>query len=728
MATRFHTTGAAGALFLWVATAQAQAPAKVDFGRDVQPLFRMHCYGCHGPSQQMNNLRLDRRSSAMKPATGGSNIGPGNSAGSRLYQRLIGSQFGAQMPPAGRLSDEEIAVIKAWIDQGADWPDALAGEAPASKLDPRAVRLMEALRNGDRPAFEKLLRQDPQAAKQKGPGGATPLMYAALYGDLKSVRLLLEKGADPNAKNDAGATALHWAVDDPEKTRLLLERGADANARSDDAQTPVLIAASRFGSAGAVELLLDRGAEAPLANVLRAAVAAEDDGLMRSLLARGANLKPLPLDVAVRFDCARCVDLLMPHAARDDLNRALAAAARAGDSRAMRMLLDRGAEANANILRLAAFSEKAPAEAIRALIDRGADPHAAGAGGETALDAAKRHGDSPVVELLRKAGVKESPSAPAPAGQPKPAPSVRAAIERSLPLLQRTDVAFLKKSGCVSCHNNNLAAMAVAAARKHGLPVNEEIARSQLRGIGAFVEANRERLLQAVGIPGGTDTAAYILLGLAAEKYPPNSATDALARYLKNRQAPDGRWRIQTQGTRPPLESSDFENTAAALRSLRVYAPKPLRGQYEESVRRAADWLRRTEPHTNEDRVFQILGLTWAARDREFVRRAARDLLAEQRPDGGWGQLPFLASDAYATGQALVALSESGLAAGDPAYKRGVAFLLRTQHEDGSWFVKSRAIPVQPYFDAEFPYGQDQFISAAATNWAVMALAPAARP
>jgi hypothetical protein len=60
-------------------------------------------------------------------------------------------------------------------------------------------------------------------------------------------------------------------------------------------------------------------------------------------------------------------------------------------------------------------------------------------------------------------------------------------------------------------------------------------------------------------------------------------------------------------------------------------------------------------------------------------------------------------------------------------YQQGVRFLLKTQREDGSWYVRTRAIPLQPYFDSEFPHGRDQFISAAATNWATMALAPAAR-
>ncbi|MGH9658764.1 MAG: hypothetical protein ACRD96_09480, partial [Bryobacteraceae bacterium] len=90
--------------------------------------------------------------------------------------------------------------------------------------------------------------------------------------------------------------------------------------------------------------------------------------------------------------------------------------------------------------------------------------------------------------------------------------------------------------------------------------------------------------------------------------------------------------------------------------------------------------------------------------------------------------IPSLASDAYATGQALLALKESGaLAANNAPYQRGVGFLLRTQLADGSWYVKTRAIPLQPLFESDFPHGQDQWISATATNWASMALVAAAR-
>ena len=108
--------------------------------------------------------------------------------------------------------------------------------------------------------------------------------------------------------------------------------------------------------------------------------------------------------------------------------------------------------------------------------------------------------------------------------------------------------------------------------------------------------------------------------------------------------------------------------------------------------------------------------------------RDARALIADQRPDGGWAQLPTLESDAYATGQALVALHDAGgVPTTDPAYQRGVAFLLRTQHADGTWHVASRALAIQPLFDIGFPHGGDSWISAAGTNWATTALALAAQ-
>src|SRR5204863_7343298 len=132
--------------------------------------------------------------------------------------------------------------------------------------------------------------------------------------------------------------------------------------------------------------------------------------------------------------------------------------------------------------------------------------------------------------------------------------------------------------------------------------------------ISAYINDWSERALLNVGIPGDSDTLSYILLGLAAENYPPDAATDALSRLLKSKQMPEGRWLIFAH--RPPIESSDFEVTAVSLRALQVYGPKAQRAEYEKSVQLATRWLKSTEPKTIEDRVFQLLGLTWAGENK----------------------------------------------------------------------------------------------------------------
>ena len=465
---------------------------------------------------------------------------------------------------------------------------------------------------------------------------------------------------------------------------------------------------------------------------------------MRLLIERGADVKsagPFPLIAALNANDARCVDLLIPSADRATLSMALASlgppfgnAAAFGNAKLIQRLLDRGADVNArgpggrSILMDLVNSDSLPVETVTTLIERGADTNTRTEGGQTALDFALQRGQTPIVDLLVKAGARPGNASPVRVSPPKPAGSVRAALLRTIPLLQRSDIGFLQKTGCVSCHHNTLTAMTIAAARSAGVPVDDQVARTQLASIASYIDVWRERALQSLGIPGDADTVSSILIGMAAENHRPDPATDALARYLTSRQSPAGQWR--PTGHRPPLESSAIQVTAASLRALQVYAPRARRNEYEQAIERAREWLKQAPAATTQDRAFQLLGLRWAGEDRETLRRnAARDLLREQRTDGGWGELPSLASDAFATGQALVALKEAGaLAATDPAYQRGVEFLLSTQLEDGSWYLRSRSIPFQPYFESGFPHGHDQWISAAATNWAAMALVAAAGP
>ena len=84
--------------------------------------------------------------------------------------------------------------------------------------------------------------------------------------------------------------------------------------------------------------------------------------------------------------------------------------------------------------------------------------------------------------------------------------------------------------------------------------------------------------------------------------------------------------------------------------------------------------------------------------------------------------MDYWTSDAYATGMSLYALHEGGRSIISEVYRKGVAYLLKNQYADGSWLVKTRAYPVQPFFESGFPFGPHQWISAAGTSWASIAL------
>ena len=213
----------------------------------------------------------------------------------------------------------------------------------------------------------------------------------------------------------------------------------------------------------------------------------------------------------------------------------------------------------------------------------------------------------------------------------------------------------------------------------------------------------------------------YQMLAFAERGVPPNFATDTIVHWLAQVQRADGSW--QESDLRPPLADGTIHPTALAIRALTTFAPPVMQHEIHARVARAQEYLRRATPADTQDQAFKLLGLVWAEAPKAEISRQAGQLLALQRDDGGWSQLPAMASDAFATGEALYALHWAGTSTGSRVYRKGADYLLRTQLEDGSWFVRSRAFGFQPYFETGFPHGVDQFISAAATSWAVIALA-----
>ena len=176
------------------------------------------------------------------------------------------------------------------------------------------------------------------------------------------------------------------------------------------------------------------------------------------------------------------------------------------------MMLDHGADVNAvdplgrTPLMYAAASDLLPLDVVKLLVERGADINAkdshklSGDSGLTALDIARLHGETPVVEYLVKSGAKGA--APGvPALKARSANTIQSAIQASLPLIQRADASFVPKAACVSCHNNSFAAMAVSAARKSGFQVDEKTAAQQVKANVFGLEKLRDYLHQGFLVP-----------------------------------------------------------------------------------------------------------------------------------------------------------------------------------------------------------------------------------
>jgi ankyrin repeat protein len=617
--------------------------------------------------------------------------------------------------------------------------------------------LFTAIRNNDLAAV-KTLTAATGAANVAGDRETTPLLYAGAYGSVEAMKILLAAGADVNAKNAFGATALMLSVTEPAKIRLLVDHGADVNAKSKAGRTALILAALHNGSDGVMDVLLAKGADTK---------PADKDG-MTFLLAASNGMNPREVRLAIE----KGADVN----AKDGSGfTALMNAASNGDLESVKFLLSKGADANAvstsdkfgkvkngNIdlgnftalmvaapygppeiverllragakvdaqdirgmtaLHYAVATEAQHPEIVRLLLKAGADPAVKMRNGESALDWAAKFSNPQVMALLP---VTARPARPAVQEGIAKDLTARAGAMRGMKLLEKVSGEFLKTGGCFSCHAQNITALAASYAKAHGLPVDDALQQGQLAGDRAFFAGTGDQLLLRFDPPGGIDTLDYTLLHFSAAGQKSDPAVDPLIHNVAAEQMADGSWHSGGVA-RAPMADSDIVRTALSVRAIRHFAWEGRKADLAAHVGSARTWLRAAKPVYNEEHVMQLLGLKWAGETNLGALPAK--LIAQQREDGGWAQNANLASDAYATGQTLFALAETGLAPSSPVYRRGVDFLLRTQAADGSWHVASRAPKLQPYFQSGFPYDHDQWISMAGTAWATMALTMAAEP
>lgn len=634
-----------------------------------------------------------------------------------------------------------------------------------------SIGLRDAVRANDRAKVELLIKQGADL-EARDEIGNTPLITAAFYADAGIIEDLLKAGANINAANKPGATALMRAAAFPEKAKLLILHNADVKARSALGNDALILAARNRNSLATLKMLLDRGVDVNGTNVfgatpLMTAVASGDLAAVNLLLDRGAKIdaRPnmdtdgfilgggrTPLMCAAYQGNEEMIKLLLKRGARVNesavIGSALTQAAWSGQLNAARLLLDAGAHvnqrdliANYTPLHWAASSENSNPALVELLLAHGADANAEGGqpvdnflgAVETPLSLARKRGDTPIVRALLKAGAKEDSSTAASEKRSTGlrlagAKTIQEAVERALPPLIKTAETsagtfekHASKQACISCHQQQLPLAAMSMATRRGFAVDAQIRHHQLELLNRMIGRFLEPAFETTFLPETTIFAGYAVLDLKLENVPGSLATDSLAHEVAISQFADGHWARNMP--RPPIQASDISATALGIYVLKSYPISNRQAEFAKRIERARNWLAKAHAETTEERAHQILGLAWAGETPAGLKRIANELIAQQRSDKGWGSLPGLESDAFATGQTMYALREGAkIPVSHPAIHGGIEFLLRTQAADGTWHVRRRTHPFQPPMESSFPYGADGWISAAGSSWAVMGL------
>ncbi len=601
--------------------------------------------------------------------------------------------------------------------------------------------LFQAIQKADTTAVKRLLDHG-QSANAKDADGTPALMAAALYGGADCVKLLLDRERESQRRKcgRCDTVALGHPRSHREGRECWWNTARIANARSTNlGRTPLLVAASYPGGVEVLRLLLEQGrgysrqgTKSGMHALGRAATYADVE-VVRFLVEHGCDPNEegyggARLRLYARHHLAT-IEYLTSQGLKMD-PEVMTGAAHWQDPKLLERWIAMGADVNARSapyrrspLMTAAASEQSSPATLKLLLEKGADPNAEDIEGERPLDWATYRADEGRIEVLRQYGA-EPGHGPRQEVYPPPEgmEDTHASLSRSVALLLPAAPLVFEKRGCVTCHSQALPGQVAAVARAKGIAVNEELAAKNLQQMVSFFKNAAEAAMQGDQPAGNFVTVGYVMSAFAAEQHPLDKITAAFTHLLAGQQMADGTW-LGNGVSRPPMEDSIVSQTALAVRAMTLYPIPGRKSEVDEKLRRAQRWLLAIEPGSAEERNMRLMGLVWTRAPRTGIEAAMRQIIGLQKSDGGWSQRDVSTPDAYATGMSLYALHEAGIPVAGEVYRKGVRFLLNNQYRNGAWFVKSRAYPTQPYFESGYPFGHNQWISAAGASWASLAIA-----
>ncbi len=310
---------------------------------------------------------------------------------------------------------------------------------------------------------------------------------------------------------------------------------------------------------------------------------------------------------------------------------------------------------------------------------------------------------------------------------------IQQTVNRAIGYLQAETAAWLNTRKCAACHHVPMPLWALSEAARHGYAIDTKF----LAGTIESLLGDKDKLMASkifpnpAGPPDPRPQSRGLNMGLpflavAAHSLP--SLQEGQKQSLKlitdeiiKKQQPDGSWEFFATLRRPPINESQTTDAAWIILSLKGETESDAPESQRAALSKAIAWLDAAKvPDNHQDKVLKILVQVRTARPREVIQTTIDELLALQRADGGWSQtVPETKSDAFATGQALYALSLAGYTAERSEIKRGIDFLVATQTPDGSWPMISRSTP-------DGSPGSSKLLSpivCAASSWATIGLA-----
>lgn len=279
------------------------------------------------------------------------------------------------------------------------------------------------------------------------------------------------------------------------------------------------------------------------------------------------------------------------------------------------------------------------------------------------------------------------------------ATEVSSAIDRGVGFLAKDALKWKADHNCVSCHHAALVVWALNESKLRGHTVDEAVLTEMTKWMA-------ESGAGVVGVPRPKDIprafntkAVYFALGLSSVPKPDESTQKGLKLMLgtiEKDQLENGSWAAWPE-TRPPL----FGRSDDSMSSLAILALMPSAAAGDEAAVAARDkavqWLTTTKTDDDPQSIaLRLMILAKLGRPSADLQPYVQRITERQNSDGGWSQTKDMPSDAWATGQALYALSHAGSKPDDPVIARGQAFLVKTQQPDGSWSMTSRPVDNKP--------------------------------